>query len=100
MKLSDLYQKLTKDERTALAKKADLTDGYLYQIATRWRGKRASLDMIKALAAADKRLSVKDMVSEFMEVAPLDDKAEAAPALAAERPIPLPAEPTAAPLEA
>ena len=67
MKLSDLYQKLSIDERSALAKRADLSDGYLYQLATRWRGKRASLDMIKALAAADDRLTVADMVSEFME---------------------------------
>ncbi len=67
MKLSDLYQKLSIDERSALAKRADLSDGYLYQLATRWRGKRASLDMIKALAAADKRLTVADMVVEFME---------------------------------
>lgn len=66
MKLSDLYQKLSIDERSALAKRADLSDGYLYQLATRWRGKRASLDMIKALAAADKRLTVADMVVEFM----------------------------------
>lgn len=67
MKLSDLYQKLSIVERSALAKRADLSDGYLYQLATRWRGKRASLDMIKALAAADKRLTVADMVVEFME---------------------------------
>jgi hypothetical protein len=67
MKLSDLYPKLSKDERSALAKAAAIQPGYLYQIATRWRGRRASLRLINALSAADKRLTVKDMVAEFTE---------------------------------
>ncbi len=70
MKLIDLYPKLTIDERQALAKAAGMSDGYLYQLATRWRGKRASFDKIKALAAADKRLTTKDLVAEFMATAP------------------------------
>lgn len=67
MKLSDLYPKLSKDERDKLAKAAAIKPGYLYQIATRWRGRRASLQLINALVAADKRLTLKDMVSEFTE---------------------------------
>lgn len=69
MKLTDLYPTLKPDERVALAKAACIADGYLYQIASRWRGKRASLEVIKRLAAADDRLTVEDMVSEFTEKA-------------------------------
>lgn len=67
MKLSDLYPTLTQEERVALAKSADLAEGYLYQIANRWRGKRPSLDLINRLAEADKRLTVSDLVAEFTE---------------------------------
>ena len=67
MKLTDLYATLSKQERESLAKAAGMNPGYLYQLATRWRGKKASLDKIKALAAADNRLSVPELVSEFME---------------------------------
>lgn len=65
MKLTDLYPSLSKDERAALAKRAQINEGYLYQLATRWRGKRASLQVIRALADADPRLSIGDMVGEF-----------------------------------
>ena len=69
MKLTDLYPTLTPEERAALAKSAGIAEGYLYQIANRWRGKRASLDVINKLAAADGRLTVADMVMEFTEKA-------------------------------
>lgn len=69
MKLTDLYPTLKPEERTALAKAAGIADGYLYQIANRWRGKRASLEVINKLAAADSRLTVADMVAEFTEKA-------------------------------
>jgi hypothetical protein len=65
MKLIDLYPTLKPEERVALAKAAGIADGYLYQIANRWRGKRASLEVINKLAAADRRLTVQDMVAEF-----------------------------------
>lgn len=65
MKLSQLYDKLTVAEREALALKADMSPAYLWQIATRWRGRRPSVDLLARLAAADKRLSLKQMVSEF-----------------------------------
>ncbi len=69
MKLTDLYPTLKPEERAALAKAAGISDGYLYQIANRWRKKRASLEVINRLAAADARLSVGDMVAEFTEQA-------------------------------
>lgn len=75
MKLADLYPKLTKPERSALAKRAGINSGYLYQLATRWRGKRASLEVIKALADADRRLTVKDLVAEFMQDASAQEAA-------------------------
>lgn len=78
MKLADLYQTLSTDERAALAKRAGMSDGYLYQLATRWRGKRASLAVIKALAESDKRLTVRDMVAEFMQDAPTAPEASEA----------------------
>lgn len=67
MRLSDLYQKLSTPEREKLARAAGLHAGYLYQIARRWRGKKPSIRKIQALADADRRLTVKDMVLEFSE---------------------------------
>lgn len=69
MKLRDLYGKLTTAEREALAKKVDTDPGYLWQLATQWRGKKPSIDLLSKLAAADSRLSVIEMVEEFSEVA-------------------------------
>lgn len=65
MKLCDLYPTLSTDEREALAKKAKLSNGYLWQLATGWRGKKPSIDKIIKLAAAEKRLSVVELVDEF-----------------------------------
>lgn len=71
MKLRDLYPTLTTEERESLAQRAESDAGYLWQIATQWRGKRASLAMIQKLVSADPRLSLADMVEEFTEdVAP------------------------------
>ena len=69
MKLNALYPKLSVDERKDLAQKAGISPGYLHQIATRWKGKRASLDVIQKLEDADGRLKRKDLVAEFMEAA-------------------------------
>lgn len=69
MKLAELHPTLTTPEREALAKAAEIEPGYLWQIATRWRGKRASLDLIQRLAKADTRLTVADLVEEFSEPA-------------------------------
>lgn len=76
MKLSQLHPILSTNEREALAKCAEVDPGYLWQLATRWRGKRASLDLIQRLARADERLTVADMVEEFSEST--DRPAEAA----------------------
>lgn len=76
MRLSDLYPKLTTPERESLAKAAGMDAGYLYQLATRWRGKKPSLKKIQMLAGADRRLTLRDLVAEFLEPA-ADQKAEA-----------------------
>lgn len=69
MRLSELHDKMTTDERVALATRAGTDPGYLWQIATQWRGKKPSLKMIQCLAAADKRLTMRDLVAEFTEPA-------------------------------
>lgn len=70
MRLSTLYQAMSTQEREELATKLDSEVGYLWQLATRWRGKRASIDFMKKLAAADSRLTLTDMVEEFAEEPP------------------------------
>lgn len=72
MKLSELHPKLSTTERVVLARAANIKPGYLWQLATRWRGKRASLDLIQRLAAADMRLTVPELVAEFSEPAAAD----------------------------
>lgn len=65
MKLTNLYPTLDKEARDSLAKAAGIDPGYLWQIATRWRGKKPSIDVIQRLVAADSRLTVGDLVAEF-----------------------------------
>ncbi|MGL4649552.1 MAG: hypothetical protein ACRC1H_09100 [Caldilineaceae bacterium] len=70
MRLRDLYPKLSTEEKERLAATVGIQPGYLWQIATSWRDKegrvkRASLDLVAKLAAADARLHVQDMVAEF-----------------------------------
>lgn len=65
MKLSDLYLSLDQEGRKALANKADVDVGYLWQIATQWRGKRPSVDVIHRLVKADRRLNAEDLIAEF-----------------------------------
>lgn len=67
MRLSTLHGQLSTDERRALADRAGITPDYLWQIATRWRGKRASLSLIEKLAQADERLTLAEMLVEFTE---------------------------------
>lgn len=67
MRLSDLYSKLTTEEREALAQKAGTSAAYLYQLATRWDGRRPSIPLLMRLVAADARLSLADMAKEFNE---------------------------------
>lgn len=70
MKLSDLYQTLDQEGRKELANKAGVDVGYLWQIATKWRGKRPSVDVISRLTKADRRLKAADLIAEFGEPAP------------------------------
>jgi len=77
MKLSDLYQSLDQEGRKALAMKAGIDAGYLWQIATKWRGKKPSVDVIAKLVRADRRLKAADLIAEFAEEAPAKDSAHA-----------------------
>ncbi|MNL29791.1 hypothetical protein D3C87_1514900 [compost metagenome] len=70
MKLSQLLPTLPAAERDSLAQKAGTSAGYLWQLATRWRGKRPSIDLLTKLAAADPRLSVPELVEEFASQKP------------------------------
>lgn len=65
MQLKTLYPKLDSDQRERLAAKAGIKPPFLWQIATHWNGKRPSLKTIVRLAAADRRLTVQDLVTEF-----------------------------------
>ena len=70
MRLRDLYPKLSAKEKEDLARAVGIGPRYLWQIATGWRNnrgavKRASLELITALASADARLHITDMVAEF-----------------------------------
>lgn len=65
MRLSTLYPSLSTEQRADLAAKAGTDAGYLWQLSTRWRGKRPSLSFLSKLAAADARLTLVDMVEEF-----------------------------------
>ena len=71
MRLSELYPSLTTSEREELASKVRMSPGYLWQIATRWKGKTASIGLIQRLHAADERLTLVDLVAEFTEPAPV-----------------------------
>jgi hypothetical protein len=68
MRLSTLYQSLSKEQRDALAEAADISPGYLYQLATRWENRKASVPMMVRLIAADERLTLADLAEEFSEM--------------------------------
>lgn len=68
MQLKTLYSTLDSDQRERLAVKAGIKAPYLWQIATHWNGKRPSINLIVKLAAADKRLSVPELVKEFSDM--------------------------------
>lgn len=67
MKLKDLYPKLGARERKNLASRAGIAPGYLWQLATGWRGRKPSLALMTRLAKADKRLKVAHLAEEFSE---------------------------------
>lgn len=65
MKLSTLYEKLTVEQRKELAIKAGTSTSYLYQMAKQWNGKAPSLQKMRALCNADRRLKMQHLVEEF-----------------------------------
>lgn len=65
MNLRDLFKNLSKDEREVFASKVGIKPAYLWQIATQWKGKKPSLDLLKKIADADSRLTVAELVEEF-----------------------------------
>lgn len=67
MRLSTLFPTLKATEREELAAKAGTKAVYLAQLATRFKGKKPSLDLLAKLAKADRRLTLQDMVAEFSE---------------------------------
>lgn len=77
MKLCDLYQSLDQEGRKALAAKSGVDAGYLWQIATKWRGKKPSVDVMARLIRADRRLKAADLIAEFAEEAIAKDSAHA-----------------------
>ncbi|MFD4120333.1 hypothetical protein ACFWQD_03420 [Alcaligenes faecalis] len=67
MKLSDLYISLSREGRLILAEKAGVNAGYLWQIATKWRDRKPSVDVMARLVRADSRLTAADLLDEFSE---------------------------------
>lgn len=65
MKLSHLYSSLGQEARKELAQKAEIDPGYLWQIATQWRGKKPSVEVIGRLCRADRRLKAADLIAEY-----------------------------------
>jgi hypothetical protein len=71
MDLKTLYDRLSEEQREALAARVDINPAYLRQLATGWvrpqRGKRVrpSLELIQRLVEADKRLKTEHLVREF-----------------------------------
>lgn len=67
--LGQLYRSLTKNEKVLLAEVAGIKPAFLWQVATRWKGKRPSLQVIHRLANADSRLSLDALMFEFSDAA-------------------------------
>jgi hypothetical protein len=65
MNFSTLYATLDSEGRADLAKKLETDAGYLWQLATRWRGKRPSFAFMEKLAAADPRMTLGELVDEY-----------------------------------
>lgn len=65
MRFDALYEQMSKSERDELAQKLDTDQGYLWQIATRWRGKRPSMDFMERLVEVEPRLTIGELAEEF-----------------------------------
>ena len=70
MRLSELHPDLSREERCELAADCGISTGYLWQLATRWRGKKPTVDLLAKLAAAEPRLTVGELVKEFSDIQP------------------------------
>ena len=79
MKFSNLWEGLKTEERDAMAKAIGTDRGYLHQIATRWRGKRPSLDFMLKMVVSDSRLTVGELAQEFSEVPSVPESEAKAP---------------------
>lgn len=58
-----------------MALRCGISQGYLWQLATRWKGKKPTVDLLAKLAEADSRLTVADLVAEFSEPTPESQEA-------------------------
>lgn len=67
MRLSSLYPTLTGEQRVSFARNCGISTGYLWQLATRWKGKRPTVDLLAKLAKAHPDLSVGELVDEFAD---------------------------------
>jgi len=65
MRLSDLYLPMSTEDRERFAEKVGASTGYLWQLATHWKGKRPTLTFMEKLVAADSRLTVGELAEEF-----------------------------------
>ena len=68
MRLDKRYAAMTVEQRQRLAEAAGIKPEYLYQLATRFKGKQPSMRVLLALATADPKLTARDMAAEFAEV--------------------------------
>ena len=69
MKLGNLWPKLDRDERVALATAAGIRPAYLSQLANHWRTSMRTSTML-ALCNADARLTARHLLEEFSESSP------------------------------
>lgn len=67
MRFRDFYTGLTPELRVAFAQQVGASEGYLWQIATRWRRRRPSIDLMAKLCKAEKKLKLKDLMDEFAD---------------------------------
>uniref|UniRef100_A0A193SD15 HTH cro/C1-type domain-containing protein n=1 Tax=biofilter metagenome TaxID=1070537 RepID=A0A193SD15_9ZZZZ len=65
--MSELHTLMNRAERSAFARRCHISPGYLWQIATRWQGRRPTVDLLARMAKADSRLSIEEMVGEFAD---------------------------------
>lgn len=65
MRLAELYEGLDDKGRKALAAAVQISPGYLWQIATQWKGKKPSLDLVGELVKAEPRLTADELLAEF-----------------------------------